>query len=159
MTDLSHFSDDERAQIMGATRAVMEGAIFADGSVNAIRFLKELTAGARVFKEAQRHENGFVKAVANGIRESKDTAPEGRGLPDPEVAVAKALGEAERAVALLRDRVDAADLDAYGEWLIRIATEIAKASRSKRGGFFSKKVAISDAERGFIDEITRAVAA
>jgi hypothetical protein len=159
MTDLSQFSDDERAQIMDATRAVMEGAIFADGSVNAIRFLKELTAGAKVFKEAQRHENAFVKAIANEIRASKNSLPESRGLPDPEVAVAKALGEAERAIALLRDKADPADLNAYGAWLIRIATEVAEASRSKKGGFFSKKVAISDAERGFIEEITRAVAA
>lgn len=156
MTVLSDFSDDERAQIMDAPRAVMEGAIFSDGSRNAIGFLKELTAGAKAFKEAQRHPNGFVKSVANGIRERDGESGE-HTLPDPQVAIAKAIGAAERAVAVLDARAVQADREAYGAWLIRIATQVAAASRSKKSGFFSRKVAISEAEQAFIEDLTRVV--
>lgn len=159
MTVLSDFDDDERAQIMDAPGAVMEGAIFADGSRNAIGFLKEVTAGAKVFKQAQRHENGFVKSVAIAIRErGKDETGEHR-LPDPNEAVARALGRAERAVALIGARATRADRDAYCAWLLRIATEVAAASPSKKGGFFSRRVAVSEAEQSFIDDLEQVIAA
>jgi len=158
MTDISGFNDEELAQILDAPRAVMEGAIAADGSKNSLAFLKELTAGAKVFREGQQHENEFVKAVAAAIRERDMPKSEGHNLREPQIAVSKALTETEQAIALLRGRADQGDVDAYGEWLIRLATQIAKAAKSKEAGFFSKKVPINEAEQAFIEDLKASVA-
>ncbi|HEX2144532.1 MAG TPA: hypothetical protein VHG10_08490 [Glycomyces sp.] len=157
MTDLSGFNDDELTAIMGAPRAVMEGAIVADGSTNPMSFMRELTAGAKVFKEAQRHENGFVKAVANRLSERGSVESGRDGLLETEDAITKALGTTERAIALLNERAEQQDREAYGDWLVRIATEVAESSRSRQGGFFSKKVAVTEAERAYIEELKVAV--
>lgn len=154
MTDLSAFTDDELADLLGAPGAVMEGAVVADGAPNALRFLKELTAAAKVFKDAQRDRNPLVKAVAVRLRERDPAAPRSGGLPEHDEAIAKALGTTERAVALLAERGTREDLDAYGAWLLRIATRVAEAARSKSGGFFSRKVAISPGEREFIEQLS-----
>ncbi|MEU6857399.1 hypothetical protein AB0B28_00780 [Glycomyces sp. NPDC046736] len=156
MTDLSAFTDDELADILAAPRAVMEGAIFADGETSPIAFLKEVTAGSKVFKEAQRHANGFVRSVAQRLRQdAKEPSPDA-GLPDPEEAIAKALGTSERASAALAERGSAEDRDAYVDWLLKIATRVTEASSSKKGGFFSRKVAVTDAEQEFLDRLTAA---
>ena len=157
MTELSAFNDDELALIMGTTRSVMEGAIVADGEVKPLAFLKELTAAAKVFREAQQHDNDFVRSVANAIRERDSSPSEKPGMPDPIEAVTKAHKQAEESLALLRAKVDQADADAYADWLVRLATRIAEASRAKEGGFFSKKVAVTEGERAFIDQLTLAV--
>ncbi|THV22825.1 hypothetical protein [Glycomyces paridis] len=154
MTALSDFKGDDLADLLAAPRAVMEGAIVADGAPNALRFLKELTAAAKVFKHAQRDENDFVRAVANRLREEGTGESEGKGLPDPDEAIARAIGTTERAVSLIRSDLDR---EAYGDWLVRIATEVAEASRSREGGFFSKKVAVSKGERDFIQRLEEAV--
>ncbi|MCD0443283.1 hypothetical protein LO763_06545 [Glycomyces sp. A-F 0318] len=157
MTDLSAFNDDERARIIEAPGVVMKGAIVADGSKNAIAFLKEVTAGAKVFREAQRHTNPLVKAVALELKGRGDTVERDRELPFTDEAMTVALKEAEGAVALLRERGDAADAEAYADWLLRLATEIARAVRSKEAGFFSRKVDISEGERVFIEQLKAAV--
>lgn len=162
MTDLSAFDDDERNRIVEAPGVVMKGAIVADGSTNAIAFLKEVTAGAKVFREAQRDANPLVKAVAVELKGRGDTVEGGtvekdRELPFTDEAMTVALEEAAGAVDLLRERGDAADADAYADWLLRIATEIARAVRSKEAGFFSRKVEISEGERVFIEQLTAAV--
>lgn len=157
MTDFSDFDDDALDLILETPRAVMEGAIVADGEVKPIAFLKEVTAGAKVFREGQRHENPFVKAVAGKIRDRQSSPSENPGMPDPEVAVTKALKLAEESTAVLRARGDLEEADAYGAWLVRIATKIAEAARTREGGFFSKKVAVTEAEQDFIDQLTALV--
>jgi hypothetical protein len=156
MTDLSAFTDDELADILAAPRAVMEGAIFADGETSPIAFLKEVTAASKVFKEAQKHANGFVKTVAKRLRDEGREPKEDAGLPDPDEAIAKALGTAERASAALAARGSAEDREAYTEWLVRIGTRVAEASSSKQGGFFSRKVVVTDGERAFLDRLAAA---
>jgi hypothetical protein len=172
MTNLSDFSDDELAQILDAPGAVLKGATLADGRPGPIRFIRELASGAKVFREAQVHENAFVQSVAAALRDreasaSKDRDPgskDGAGpasdesvLPDPEGEAARAVELTEASVALLRGRADEKDVAAYGEWLIRIATQVAKATRSKDGGFFSKRVTVSADEQAFIEKLTAAV--
>jgi hypothetical protein len=157
LTDLSAFSDDERDRIMGAPGVVMKGAIVADGSTNALAFLKEVTAGAAVFRQAQRHENAFVKAVALALKDRGTDVEGDRELPFTDAAMTAALKEAEEVLALLRERGEAADADAYADWLVHLATEIARAVRSKEAGFFSRKVEVSAGERVFIEQLTAAV--
>jgi hypothetical protein len=160
LTDLFAFDDDERTRIMETPGVVMKGAIVADGSRNAIAFLKEVSAGAKAFREAQRHENAFVRAVATALKDQReDVEEEDRELPFTDEAMTVALTDAEATLALLREKGDAADADAYADWLIRIATEIAKAVRSKEAGFFSRKVDVSEGERIFIEQLTAAVRA
>lgn len=173
MTNLSDFSDDELNQILDAPGAVMKGATLADGQPGAFQFLKEMASGAKVFREAQRHRNGFVQAVAVALRERTGAArpepspaekvgtPEGVSAaddmrPDPERETAKAVELTEAAVALLRERGDATDRDAYAEWLVRIAEEVVRATRTKEGGFFSRRVAVSAGEQAYIDRIRAA---
>jgi hypothetical protein len=170
MTQLSDFSDDELAQILDAPGAVLKGATLADGKPGPIRFIRELASGAKVFREAQVHENDFVQSVAVALREREasgdDEAPvsgdggpasDERVLPDPEGEAARAVELTAASIALLRGRADEADVDAYGEWLVRIATQVAKATRSKEGGFLSKRVAVSADEQAFIEKLTAAV--
>ncbi|MFG3340434.1 hypothetical protein [Glycomyces sp. NPDC048151] len=157
MTDLSAFTDDERELLAEAPGAVLKGAIAADGSTNALAFLKEVTAGAKVFKDAQRDQNAFVKAVALAIRERTDPEADDREVPFADGAMALALKQADEAMSLLRDKADAPDAEAYGAWLITLATRVAEASKSKNGGFFSRKVAVTEAEQGFIDDLTQLV--
>jgi hypothetical protein len=158
MTDLSDFSDDERDLITGTPGVVLKGAIVADGSKNAIAFLKEVTAGAKTFREAQEHRNPFVKAVATALRGRGPSVEEDRELPFTDEAMAKALVMARETMAVLHGRIPAEDAAAYGAWLVRIATEVAKAASTKQGGFFSRKVAINASEQAFIEDLEAAVA-
>jgi hypothetical protein len=178
MTKLSDFSDDEIAQILDAPGAVMKGATLADGQPGAFQFLKEMASGAKVFREAQRHENGFIQSVAIALRDrtsapsdeaevplaAKVGTPEGVSAaddarPDPERETARAVELTEASMAVLRGRGDAADRDAYAEWLVRIATEVVKGTKtkkSKESGFFSKRVAVSEGEQAYLDRISTA---
>ncbi|WP_205323646.1 hypothetical protein [Glycomyces sp. YM15] len=158
MTELSAFTGDDLDLILDTPGVVMKGAIVADGHKNALVFLQEVTAGAKEFRAAQRHENAFVKAVATRLRErGTDAAEEDRELPFDDVAMTQALKQAEAATILLRERADAADADAYAAWLLQIATVIAESVKTKEGGLFSKKVAISEGERVFLDLLEQAL--
>ncbi|MFD7026370.1 hypothetical protein [Promicromonospora sukumoe] len=185
MTNLADFTDDELAPIFDAPGAVLKGATLADGRPGAFQFLKEMTSGAKVFREAQEHENDFVRSVALGMREriqaqnaaeaeaaanpasqvgvaaaaaaTERAATEG-AEPDPEGETARAVALSAAAVALLRARGDEKDAVAYGEWLLRIAGQVAEASSTKLGGFFSKRVKVTEGEQAFIDRLTAAVA-
>ena len=176
MTNLSDFSDDELGQILDAPGAVLKGATLADGRPGAIRFIRETATGAKVFREAQQHENDFIQAVALALRDRiKDEeeaaeqspaanvgTPEGVAVPedlrpDPERDTAKAVELTAASMAVLRERADQEDLAAYGEWLLRIATEVVKATKSKEGGFFSKRLAVSEGEQDYLDRLTAAI--
>jgi hypothetical protein len=175
MTNLSDFSDDELGQILDAPGAVLKGATLADGRPGAIRFIRETATGAKVFREAQQHENDFIQSVALALRDrikeeeaaeqspaAKVGTPEGVAVPedprpDPERDTARAVELTAASIAVLRERADQQDLDAYGSWLLRIATEVVKATKSKEGGFFSKRLAVSDGEQDYIDRLTAAI--
>jgi hypothetical protein len=175
MTNLSDFSDDELSQILDAPGAVLKGATLADGRPGAIRFIRETATGAKVFREAQQHENDFIQSVALALRErikdeeaaevspaAKVGTPEGVAVPedprpDPERDTAKAVELTAASIAVLRERADQEDLAAYGEWLLRIATEVVKATKSKEGGFFSKRLAVSEGEQDYLDRLTAAI--
>ena len=174
MTNLSDFSDDELTQILDAPGAVLKGATLADGKPGAIRFLRETATGAKVFREAQQHENDFIQSVAVALRErikdepdeaspaAKVGTPEGVAVPDdprpnPERETARAVELTAASVAVLRKRADEKDVVAYGEWLVRIATEVVKATGSRDGGFFSKRVAVSKGEQAYIDRLLAAI--
>jgi hypothetical protein len=175
MTNLSDFSDDEIDRILAAPGAVLKGATLADGTPGALRFIRETAAGAKVFREAQEHENDFIRSVAVALRESlqaKEAAelspaakvgtPAGVAVPEdprpnPERDTAKAVELTANAIAVLSQRAEPKDLDAYGEWLLRIATEVARATSSKEAGFFSKRVAVSEGEQAYLDRLTAAI--
>ena len=163
MTNLSDFSDDELAQILDAPGAVLKGATLADGQPGAIQFFKEMASGAKVFREAQEHENDFVRAVAVAMRarlgeqDATDRAATEGARPDPEGETARAVELTGASVTVLRERADAADVEAYADWILRIAEEVAEAAGTKEGGFFSKRVLVSAGERDFIDRLTAAV--
>lgn len=155
MTELSQFDDDERALILDTPGLVLKGAIVADGSTSPLVFLKEVTAGARVFKQSHRHENPFVKSVALALKARP--ASEDSELPVTEEAMPEALKAAREVAVLLRERADAGDAAAYTAWLVHLATEVAGAVKSRSGGLFSKKVAINDGERQFLDDLEQAL--
>lgn len=184
MTNLAEFPDEEFHQILDAPGAVLKAASLADGKPGPIRFIREAAAGAKVFREAQVHENDFVQSVAIALRdrisEQRSEAADARANPAASVGVAGAAaateqaaqqgarpdpaGEAARAVeltgasiAVLRERADAADVEAYGQWLIRIAVRVAGATGSKKGGLFSKQVKVDDGEQDLIERLTAAV--
>ncbi|GAB3650744.1 hypothetical protein [Glycomyces tarimensis] len=158
MTTISNFDDDELALVLSTPRAVMEAAVVADGQPSPIEFVKELSAGAKEFREAQRNANDLVRSVAAALRERGQSESSGAGLPDAEEAVSTAIERTEDALALIRERSGREDAAAYGAWLLRIATRIAKASRSRAGGFLSRKVEVSAGEQAFIEQLTAAVA-
>jgi hypothetical protein len=158
MTELSAFTGDDLDLILDTPRAVMTGAIVADGHKNALAFLKEVTAGAKEFRAAQRHENAFVKAVATELRDrGTDAEAHDRELPLNDEAMTHALKQAETATALLREGADADDADAYSAWLLQIATVIAESVKTKEAGFFSKKVAVTEGERVFLEQLAHAL--
>jgi hypothetical protein len=156
MTELSAFTGDDLDLILDTPRVVMTGAIVADGHKNALAFLKEVTAGAKEFRAAQRHENAFVKAVATELRD-RGTDADDREVPLNDEAMTLALKQAEAATTLLGERADADDADAYSAWLLQIATVIAESVKTKEAGFFSKKVAVTEGERVFLDHLSHAL--
>ncbi|WP_423464775.1 hypothetical protein ACO229_09990 [Promicromonospora sp. MS192] len=184
MTNLSDFSDDEIDQILDAPGAVLKGATLADGEPGGLRFLLETAAGARVFREAQVHENDFVRSVAVALREriAEQSAAEEEARrnpasqvgvaaaaaatqeaatvgvrPDPEGATAEAVELTGAAVALLRARADEKDAAAYAAWVYRIAEQVAEAASTKEGGFFSRRVKVSAGEQDYLDRLAAAV--
>lgn len=176
MTNLSDFSEDELTQILDAPGAVLKGATLADGRPGAIRFLRETASGAKVFREAQQHENDFIRSVAIALRDrigddqdeaagslaAKVGTPEGVAVPEdprpnPERDTARAVELTAASISVLRERADQQDLEAYAEWLVRIATEVVKATGSKEGGFFSRRVAVSADEQDYLDRLAAAI--
>ncbi|RRS01648.1 hypothetical protein [Glycomyces terrestris] len=155
MTQLSQFDDDERDLLLDTPGVVLKGAIVADGSTSPLVFLKEVTAGARVFKQAQRHENAFVKSVALALKHRG--LDEDSELPVTEEAMPQALKLAREASALLREKADPEDAAVYTGWLLHLATEVASAVKSREGGLLSRKVAISEGERLFLEDLERAL--
>ncbi|MCP2266688.1 hypothetical protein ACFQHV_20950 [Promicromonospora thailandica] len=185
MTNLTGFSETELDQILDAPGAVLKAATLADGQPGGLRFLLETAAGARVFREAQEHENDFVRAVSVALRDrvrakeaaaaevradpaaavgvaaaaaATEEAARVGAQPDPEGAADQAVELTAAAVTLLRGRVPDADLAAYGEWLLRIAGRVAGATRSRTGGLFSKRVKLSVDEQAYLDRLAAAVA-
>lgn len=158
MTELSQFDDDERALILNTPGVVLKGTVVSDGSKNALVFLKEVTAGAKVFKEARKHENAFVKSVAQALRERDPESSEDE-LPVDDVAMSEALKLAADVADLLRRKATADDAAAYTAWLLHLATEVASAVKTRQGGLFSKKVAINEGERMFLDDLHQALTA
>ncbi|WP_369372394.1 hypothetical protein AB1046_03400 [Promicromonospora sp. Populi] len=187
MTNLTDFSEDELDQILDAPGAVLKGATLADGQPGAIRFVREAASGAKVFREAQQHENAFIQSVAIALRDrlkederaqleepeeadDEAVAPaevaasaeaptrNERVRPDPERETARAVELTEASIALLKARADQQDVDAYAEWLVRIATKVVGATSSREGGFFSKRLAVSASEQAYIDRVTAAAA-
>lgn len=178
MTNLTDFSDDELDQILDAPGAVLKGATVADGLPGAIRFLREAASGAKVFREAQQHENAFIRSVAVALRERTkqeerdQVEPEAtpgavaptdgpttsapRVRPDPDRETARAVELTGASIALLRERADVQDVDAYAQWLVRIATQVVKATSSREGGLFSKRVAVTASEQTYIDAVAAA---
>lgn len=158
MTELSQFDDDERALILNTPGVVLKGTVVSDGSKNALVFLKEVTAGAKVFKEARKHENAFVKSVAQALRERDPESSEDE-LPVDDVAMSEALKLAAEVADLLRRKATPDDAAAYTAWLLHLATEVASAVKTRQGGLFSKKVAINEGERMFLDDLHQALTA
>ncbi|NUQ88549.1 MAG: hypothetical protein HOQ43_08825 [Glycomyces artemisiae] len=158
MTELSQFDDDERALILNTPGVVLKGTVVSDGSKNALVFLKEVTAGAKVFKEARKHENAFVKSVAQALRERDPESSEDE-LPVDDVAMSEALKLAADVADLLRRKASPDDAAAYSAWLLHLATEVASAVKTRQGGLFSKKVAINEGERMFLDDLHQALTA
>ncbi|PRY57437.1 hypothetical protein [Glycomyces artemisiae] len=158
MTELSQFDDDERALILNTPGVVLKGTVVSDGSKNALVFLKEVTAGAKVFKEARKHENAFVKSVAQALRERDPESSEDE-LPVDDVAMSEALKLAADVADLLRRKATPDDAAAYTAWLLHLATEVASAVKTRQGGLFSKKVAINEGERMFLDDLHQALTA
>jgi hypothetical protein len=159
MTVLSDFDDEGRELLLRTPGAVLKGTVVSDGSTNALVFLREVTAGARVFREAQDHENGFVKSVALALRERRNEPDDDRELPITEKSVPEALKLAGEAGVLLRERADREDAQAYAAWLLHLADEVARAVKTREGGLFSKKVAVSEGERTFIEALGLALRA
>ncbi|RPF20895.1 hypothetical protein [Myceligenerans xiligouense] len=168
MTTLADFGDDEITQLLDAPGAVLKAVIVANGKPGSVGFLKATARAAKVFRAAQEDENGFVRTVALGLRDQKrdardeegDESAESDGFvrPDREREAARAVELATASVKLLRGRVDDKDADAYGAWLVRIATQVAEATTTREGGLFGKRVAISSNERALIERLTTAVA-
>lgn len=167
MTDLSAFGDDERELILEAPGTVVKGAVVADGKTTPMGFFKEMAAAAKVFKAAGTDANPFVQAVSAAIKErprkggDPDAAAEHveRGLPFAESSITEALDQTREAMALVRAKADPADAEAYGAWLVRLATEVASAVKTREGGLFSRRTAISLGERQYLDELAAAVEA
>ena len=156
MTTLSECNEDEYALLLGTPRAVLEAAVVADGRPSPLAFLEELSAGARAFRKARQDRSPFVREIANALHGSGSTGSSGQGLHESEEAMTAALEQAERALALLRER-DGEAAAAYAAWLVRIATQVSEAAESKVGGFFSRKVAAHPDERAFIGRLAAAV--
>ena len=175
MTNLSDFTDDEIAQILDAPGAVLKGATLADGQPGAVRFLREAASGSKAFKEAQRHENEFVRAVALRLRDrvkqgqrdrraaaspddvaaAEETEVPDQERPDPRRETSHAIELSRAATTLVRDRAATDDADAYAAWLVRIATRVAKAARVKEGGVLSKRVTPAGG-KSYIEQIQEA---
>ncbi|WP_157975181.1 hypothetical protein [Glycomyces dulcitolivorans] len=156
MPELSHFDDDERALIVNTPGVVLKGAVVSDGSKNALVFLKEVTAGAKVFKQAHKHDNPFVKSVALALKE-RGADGEDADLPVDDVAMSEALKLAAEVADLLHRKAAPEDAAAYTAWLLHLATEVASAVKTREGGLFSKKVAITENEQMFLDDLERAL--
>lgn len=163
MTEFSDFSDDERARIIDTIGSVGVAAINADGIPSPVAMVKESVAMVTAVEKSQEHANGFIRSVAVAFDEFAD--PKSKGERPPRKAArggqegreARAITDTEATIALLKERGEQEDVDAYGELLVRVATEVAEASSSREGGIFGKKVLVSAGEQAFIDKLTAAV--
>ncbi|MBO0610786.1 hypothetical protein [Myceligenerans salitolerans] len=167
MTTLADFGDDEITQLLEAPGAVLKAVIVADGKPRSIGFLKATARAAKVFRAAQEDENDMVRAVALALRDRNPGDPDGEDdepsgsddylWPDSEREATRAVELVAASITLLRGRADDEDVDAYGAWLVRIATQVAEATTTKEGGLFGKRVAVSENEQALIERLATAV--
>lgn len=102
----------------------------------------------------------FVRQVVAAIYAEQDTAddeaPAAEEFHDPQVGIAAVLEEAGAAIRVLNDRMPLTDTQAYGHWLLSIATAVCEAARS--GGFLGLGGAtVSIAEQRFLDDLREAL--
>jgi len=104
----------------------------------------------------------FVRQVVAAIYAEEDAAddepPAAEVFRDPAAGIAAVLEEARAAARVLNDRMPLTDVQAYGHWLLSIATSVCEAARS--GGFLGLGgVVISPAEQRFLDDLREALRA
>jgi hypothetical protein len=162
MTPDARFTPEEWTALLGGV--FMAGfAVTAAQPSGLFRMLREGLASRRALAEASKNAgtNGLIKAVASALRSRI-----GRKITN-EFAGARFKGAAQEDLKLLAiqsvghsaaivDRRAPADAQAFKEWLLHIATRVARAS--KEGSFIGfGGVVIGDTEAATLEEIAAAL--
>lgn len=161
MSILSGFSSDEITQLADTPGAVITAMTVADGRPRLLSLRRSTARIVTIFKSARQDENELIRAVALAMQDRPEEPDETESVfdllhPDPEREAARAVEAVVASVALLRDRVEPADVDEYAAWLVGIASQIAEVT-TKRGGLFGRWVQTSTPEQALIDRLRAAV--
>jgi hypothetical protein len=116
-------------------------------------------AGIEAIAAGRTASSALVRAVVAEIYaevDGDDEHPVAEEFTQRAAGIAAVLGECRTAARVLADRTTPADAKAYRDWLEAIATAVCAAART--GGLLGVGgVAISAAERQFLDELHRAL--
>lgn len=160
MSVLSGLRPDEVAQLLDTPGAVVHAVVVADGRPRTRNLIRATVQVNKVFKAARQDENEVIRAVALGMGDRPEDPEDPESIdaifdPDPELEAAKAAEAVVSSIALLRDRAEKADIAGYAAWVVGIATQIADATRTRKGGLFRRR--ISPGEQAVIDRLSAAI--
>lgn len=156
----AEYTDEEWGLLVGLPQSVIIAASSAepDGSR---RTHAESEAGIQAIAEGRESGNPLVVRIASAIVERVADPDEGEEAPvihlaDREAGIADVLSRAKAASALLAERADSGEAEAYRHWLVTIADRVVNASKS--GGILGLGGDwVSEAEQRFLADLTQAL--
>jgi hypothetical protein len=155
------FTDSEWGVLVGLPQSVLTAASAATPD-STRKTRAESAAGLEVISDARSSASPLVTAVASAIVSRVGDPDLGEEPPviepsDPIAYVQDVLGRAAEANALLTAKAEQADAETYKHWLVEIAESVVGAA-STGGVLGLGGETVTDSERGFRDDLAKALA-
>ena len=155
------FTDSEWGLLVGLPQAVLTAASAATHD-SSRKTRAESAAGLTQISDARASASPLVAAVATAVVDAAGDPELGEELPvvepsDPIGYAEDVLGRAAEAAALLAGKAQQSDAETYKHWLVEITDTVVGAASS--GGVLGLGgESVTDAERGFRDQLAKALA-
>ena len=162
MATKSDFSADQWRTLRETPHLVVI-AVAAAGASGLFGSLKEAIAPAGAMIEALQGDNELLRHICHkdemkaAVDEIKDDAKAGGRIEDIRAFFADAANaRAKAAIAILKEKGSAGDVDAYADFLLKLADKVANAA--KEGGFLGfGGERVSEPERAMMASLAAAV--
>jgi hypothetical protein len=154
------YSDEEWGLLVGLPQSVIVAAASAEAD-GTRRTQAEWNAGMTALADGRDSASPLVREVATELVSRVGDPEDGDEPPvvefsDPESGIADVIDRASRAGALLADKADNADAEAYRYWVVTIAEQVVGAAKSGDVlGIGGER--ISEPERLFRDSLATAL--
>jgi hypothetical protein len=156
----SKYSDEEWGLLVGLPQSVIVAASQAE-SDGSRRTLAEWTAGMTAIADGRDSASELVRQVAGEVVERQGDIEEGADppviqLPDTDAAITDTVARASAVHALLAEKAEDADAEAYRLWVVTVAEHVVSAAKTGDVLGLGGDV-VTEPERRFRDQLAAAL--